>query len=170
MDPKTVSLASITALVEEANAAELAVAEAEESLQREKEKLRDIVERRLPEMMDAVGMKKGVFNGLKIEVADEMQVKQPPVAQRAAAHDWLRKNNLAGLIKNTVEVSFGVGQEDDALKFVKELNDESRSARRVEEVNSTTLKAHLQRALAAGESPPLELFGARAYRVAKIKK
>lgn len=166
------TLASITALVEETRAAELAVEQAEESLHMAKEKHRDLVERRLPEAMDLAGLTRVDTRGLTVVVKDEVQVSQPPKNQRHAAHEWLRENNQGGLVKDTVEVAFGTGKEQQerakALLLHLELSYPG-NVRRVEEVNTSSLKAFLKRALADGATPPLELFGARAFRAAKFE-
>jgi len=165
------SLASIVAMVEEAHAAELAVAEAEEALRVKKEALRDVVERRLPEALDAIGMDRLSARGLTVTVEDALQVSQPPVAQRPAAYRWLEEHGEGGMVKREVRVTFAAGEQDDAEKLESELDaDFPGRVRKAEEVNTSTLKAYLRRALEAGERVPLELFGARAFRVARIRQ
>jgi hypothetical protein len=164
------TLAHVVQLVDETREAEAAVEAAEEKLRLAKERHRELVERRLPEAMDAVGLTRLDSRGVTVVVRDEVQVKQPPVHQRGAAHQWLRENGQGGLVRNTVEVDFAAGQEERARALLDHLElSHPGSVRRVEEVNSTSLAAFLRRALNDGASPPLELFGARAFRAAKFK-
>jgi hypothetical protein len=169
--PEPASLAQIAALAEEAREAELAVADAEEGLKVARERLRDIIERRLPEAMDSVGMETFSARGLVVRVESDLQVKQPPVSQREAAYRWLEENEQGGLVKRSVEIAFGAGDEEAerAHALVDRLGvDFPNAVREGREVNTASLKAYLRRALAAGGSPPLELFGARAFRAARI--
>jgi len=169
-DPEPATLAQIRLLVDEAHAAELEVAAAEEALRAAKDRLRDVVERRLPEAMDSVGLEQIQAGGLVIRIEDDLQVKQPPRSQREAAHAWLRQHDQGGLVRTEVAVPFGPGLEEQerARALLDSLGLGYPQATKNEEVNSTSLKAFLRRALRDGESPPLELFGARAFRVAKI--
>lgn len=170
--PEPATLAQISALAEEARAAELAVADAEELLRLAEDRLREIVEKRLPEAMDSVGMTTFSGRGLKVSIGNELQVKQPPVNQRAAAYRWLEEHEQGGLIKRSVEIAFGAGEEERAraAALADRLGvDFPNAVHEGQEVNSSSLKAYLRRALEAGESPPLELFGARAFRAARIE-
>lgn len=157
-------------LVERARAADIRVAEVEEELRTAKEELRRIVEGELPEAMDAIGMETFTARGLTVKVGSEIQVKQPPVDRRAEAHRWLRENGHGGMVKHTVEVAFASGEEQEASRLLQDLESERPgNVRDVEKVETSTLKAWLKRALEAGDSPPLELFGARLFRAATIK-
>lgn len=172
--PSPGSLAALTELVERAHAAELAVAEAEENLDLATEAHRRIVEQELPAAFDACGMREFTTrSGLRVTVEDQLQVKQPPVARRAAAYSWLEDNGQGGLVKRSVEVAFGAGQNEAerAAALVDLLGPQFPGAvSEGQEVNSSSLKAYLSRALAAGENPPLELFGARRFRAARISQ
>lgn len=161
-------------MVERAHEAELRVADAEAALKEAQEAHRRIVEVEIPEAMLAVGMATfRTSSGLEVELKDDLQVKQPPVARRGEAYRWLEENKQGGLIKRGVEIAFGAGESEAerAHALANKLGvDFPGSVRENQEVNTASLKAYLRRALEAGESPPLELFGARAYRVAKIKQ
>lgn len=166
-------LARIASLAREAEDAEIAVADAEEALRLARERLADVVERRLPEAMDAIGMENFSAGGLKVTVQDDVQVKQPPKNQRQAAYEWLRNNDQGGLVRLEVAVQFGPGEteQERAKSLLEDLTaDGYAQAVAAEDVNTTSLKAFLRRALREGQSPPLELFGARAVRVAKIER
>lgn len=172
--PAPGTLAYLTQLVEEAREWEIRVAEREEQLRVAQDELRRIVEGKIPEAMAEAGMETfKTASGLTVSVKDDLQVKQPPVAQRGAAFQWLEDNGQGGLLKRGVEIAFGAGETEAerAHALADRLGvDFPGSVRENLEVNSSSLKAFLSRALAAGESPPLELFGARKVRTAKIKQ
>jgi hypothetical protein len=164
-------LSALAALVEEAHLAQLAVDAAEEALKKAQEVARDLIERRLPEAMDAVGMQEFRTRGLRVRVEPVLQVKQPPVAQRAAAHDWLRAHDQGGLIRRGVEIAFGASEKEQerAHALADRLGvDFPGAVRESEEVNTSSLKAFLRRAVEAGENVPLDIFGARIFRAAKF--
>jgi hypothetical protein len=170
--PASDSLAHLTQLVEQAREMEERVAAAEEELRTAKEELRRVIEGAIPEAMLACGMETfKTLSGLSVTLRDDLQVNQPPVAQRGAAYAWLEENGQGGLLKRGVEIAFGAGSEEAerAHELARTLGGTfPGSVRENLEVNTASLKAFLARALKAGESPPLELFGARKVRAAKI--
>lgn len=170
--PTPGTLAHLTHLVERAREAAERVASAEEALRVAEEEHRRLVEGMIPEAMKAAGMETfRTRSGLTVEVKPGLQVKQPPVSQRSAAYAWLEEHGQGGLIKRGVEIAFGAGptEQERAHALADRLGlDFPGSVRENAEVNSSSLKAYLTRALEAGEAPPLELFGARKVWAAKI--
>lgn len=166
------ALATLSALIERAREEELAVEAAEAALKEAQAKHQRTVEQEIPAAFDACGMTSFTTrSGLTVTVEDQLQVKQPPVPQRAAAYAWLEQHGQGGLVKRSVEVAFGAGETEAerAAALVDLLGPQFPGAvREGQEVNSSSLKAYLARSLAAGDSPPLELFGARRFRAAKI--
>lgn len=171
-EPPPGTLAHLTHLVERAQEAAERVAAAEAALESVKEEHRRLVEGMIPEAMKAAGMETfRTRSGLSVEVKPGLQVKQPPVNQRSAAYAWLEEHGQGGLIKRGVEIAFGAGEKEQerARALADRLGaDFPGSVRENTEVNTNSLKAYLVRALDAGESPPLELFGARKVWAAKI--
>lgn len=171
--PAAPTLASLSALVDEAITAQALVDAAEAALKERSQALARIVEVRLPEAMALAGMQSFTAHGLRVSIEDVLQVKQPPVSQREAAYDWLNRHEQGGLIKRTVEIAFGAGEQEAerAHALVDRLGvDFPSSVREQQEVNTASLKAFLRRELEDGKSPPLDIFGARRMRVAKFEK
>jgi len=168
------TLADLARLVESARDAEMLVVAREAQLADAKAEHRRITEVAIPEAMAAAGMETfRTSSGLTVTIKDDVQVKQPPVAQRAQAYAWLEENGQGGLVKRSVEIAFGAGETEAerAHALVDLLGPQfPGSVREGREVNSSSLAAWLRRAIEAGESPPLELLGARQVRVAKIKR
>jgi hypothetical protein len=87
-----------------------------------------------------------------------------------AAHEWLRDNGFGDLIKNTVAVNFGKGEDDKAVELVKELEGEGFAVDQKEAVHPSTLKAFCKEQIEKGREIPSELFGIFIGQKTTIKK
>lgn len=87
-----------------------------------------------------------------------------------AAHEWLRDNGFGDLIKNTVAVNFGKGEDDKAVELVKELENEGFAVDQKEAVHPSTLKAFCKEQIEKGREIPSELFGIFIGQKTTIKK
>lgn len=168
--PASDRLERILALGEEMRTAEADVARLALESQAAADRLREIVERRLPEAMDEAGLAEfRLRDGRSVVVEPAIQVKQPPVHQRGAAYAWLEDHGQGGLVKRSVEVAVGPGQQERAHALADRLGvDFPGAVREAAEVHTGQLKAYIRRAVENGEAIPLELFGARVFRVAKV--
>jgi len=163
------SLAVLAELAQKQMDAEAAVAGAQAQLTRAQETLRDISERQLPEAMAEVGMATfQTSTGLKIEVSDVYRTS-PPKAKREEAWAWLRANGNAGLLKRSVTVEFGKGEDakaqELALKMIKEFPDSTSDETTV---HHTTLSAFVTKQLKDGKDLPLDVFGVHKQCKAKV--
>jgi len=87
-----------------------------------------------------------------------------------AAHQWLRDNGFGDLIKNTVSVTFGKGEDEKAVELVKELDSEGFNVDQKEAVHPSTLKAFCKEQIEKGSEIPSELFGIFIGQKTTIKK
>ena len=87
-----------------------------------------------------------------------------------AAHQWLRDNGFGDLIKNTVAVTFGKGEDEKAVELVKELDSEGFNVDQKEAVHPSTLKAFCKEQIEKGTGVPSELFGIFIGQKTTIKK
>jgi len=87
-----------------------------------------------------------------------------------AAHQWLRDNGFGDLIKNTVAVTFGKGEDEKAVELVKELDSEGFNVDQKEAVHPSTLKAFCKEQIEKGSEIPSELFGIFIGQKTTIKK
>jgi len=87
-----------------------------------------------------------------------------------AAHEWLRDNGFGDLIKNTVAVTFGKGEDEKANELVKELDSEGFNVDQKEAVHPSTLKAFCKEQIEKGTAIPSELFGIYIGQKTTIKK
>ena len=86
------------------------------------------------------------------------------------AHDWLRTNGFADLIKNTVSVAFGKGDDEKASRLISQLDQMGFDADQKEAVHPSTLKAFCKEQIERGSSIPSELFGIYIGQKTTIKK
>jgi len=86
------------------------------------------------------------------------------------AHDWLRSNGHADLIKNTVSVAFGKGDDEKASALITQLDQMGFDADQKEAVHPSTLKAFCKEQIERGTDIPSELFGIFIGQKTTIKK
>lgn len=95
--------------------AELDVATCTEALKKAQEKLKDIAERQLPELMDAA-RQKVLTTGSNVEVKLKDKVRASvPEGRRAVAFALLRERGHGSIIKTSVEIPFEAGRDPAAL-------------------------------------------------------
>jgi hypothetical protein len=86
------------------------------------------------------------------------------------AHGWLRDKGFGDLIKNTVAVTFGKGEDDKAQTLVRELDGNGFNVDQKEGVHPSTLKAFCKEQIEKGVEIPSELFGLFIGQKTTIKK
>lgn len=86
------------------------------------------------------------------------------------AHEWLRSNGHADLIKNTVSVAFGKGDDEKAATLIERLDELGFDADQKEAVHPSTLKAFCKEQIERGTDIPSELFGIYIGQKTTIKK
>lgn len=163
------ALKQIANLAKRQQEAERAVVLKEAELKQAEAELRTIQEDLLPTAMFEAGMKAFTLdNGAKITIKDDVAVSVPADKKRDA-YAWLRNNNFGDLIKNTVAVDFGRGQDDSAEALKEYCLERGIDYSDKEGVHAQTLKAFIKEQMAKGVDIPLELFGAYPYSKAVIK-
>lgn len=163
-------LAQIGATAQEQKRAEAEVARLEEALTKAKENLRDIAERRLPELMDAAEAADFTTkDGLKVVIAETIRGSIPK-ANEARAFKWLEDHDHPHLIKRQFTIEFGKDQEAWAKKFEGDLAKRKKplNVKRKNSVHPATLQSFIREQLEKGVDIPLDVFGAFRQRVAKV--
>lgn len=170
-------LSELTALVRELETAEVEVAEAEQQLALRKERLRGLVEHKIPELM--LELKQPILHtsdGRKITVKDVVRATLPE-ANRPKGFEWLLKNGHGGLIKRTVEVAFPAVKGAEAEALLGKLGTEfGQNVRQVMKVEPSTLTSFVKKQLAlqAGETYegpklPTDVFDVREFKHASVE-
>jgi hypothetical protein len=162
------AMAEVSRLAEEQQDAEIAVALAEKALSEAKQHLSDIAERRLPDLMDEVGISEcKTSSGVVVNIIDEIHANIPK-DRFFEALAWLREHNHEGLIKRTVAVAFGKGGDRKAAELMSELERSGMHPEDRSTVHHQTLSAWAREAIREGREIPQELLGVRRVRTAKV--
>jgi hypothetical protein len=162
------ALAELAELVAQLAEAEQAMYDAEDNLRRAKQRVRQISEMQIPEVMDRVGVREFVTKtGAKISVKESIRCSVP-AAKRAEAWQWLRDNGHGSLVKSTVSVSFGKEQIQDAELFRRQCEEQGMLVKSEEKVEPATLKKFIKDSLDSGTDIPMELFGAYNQKQTKV--
>ena len=165
------ALAPLHALCNEAAKAEQEVLRCEAALKKANAHVRAIVQDALPKAMRNAGVSTFTTDdGRTVKVEGKLQCSVPK-AKQDAAYEWLREHELGDIIKNTVTVHFGSGEEDAAKEAMKKIQtDLNRTAIAASSVHAQTLKAAIKRQLENKVEVPKELFGIYEYEEATIKQ
>lgn len=166
--PATADLGGLTRLADELAGAEAEAERLEQQLQAAKQRITDLSERQIPEMMDALGMAQFVTkSGFKIDIRRTIRASIP-VSSREAAYQWLEDNGHGALIKRNIVVGFSRDQEQEAGALRNDLSERFENVREDRKVEPSTLRAFIGEQLENGVAVPLELFGAWEQRIARI--
>lgn len=156
-------------LIDQQAKAEAVVADLEAQLSKARESVKDLAERQVPELMDQIGITEfKTTTGLNVGI-DETIRASIPKAKAPLAFAWLKQHDHAAMIKRTVSLSFGKGEDDKANNFCESLDSQSLEYDDKAAVHPATLSAFVREKLENGEEIPLDLFGVFRQRVAKIK-
>lgn len=170
----TVSDADIQSISAAAQAyidAERELTDATDALQKAQERFDEIRYKRLPDaMLNADCSAHKLANGTEITVttarfANITEERKPEVLK------WLRKKKEDALIKTTVKVDFGKGDDALAKKFIDSIKKTYKKQKFsvTEGVHPSTMKSFVKETYAGGYTLP-ECFGIYEQRVAVVKK
>jgi uncharacterized small protein (DUF1192 family) len=164
------SLLSISELAKAALLLEKDITDLEATLTEKKEQLRNLTDERLPDALKEIGMTKfQMTDGSVIEVKPFYSASIP-VDRRGEAYEWLRAHGYDDIIKNTVSVQFGRGEDDAAGDLINSIRKQGLLPEQAEKIESQTLKAWVREMVEQGTEFPTELFGAYTGFKAKIKR
>ena len=158
-------------LAREQEEAEAAVGAAERALKIAKERLANVAEKSLPELMndlklETFQLQDGTVIGIKEYVRANI-----PKAQRDDAFAWLRATGNGKMIKRELGVQLAAGQDeiaDTVAKAIDKLGLELDITDK-QEVHNQTLVAFVKRRLEAGEEIPLGKIDVFRQRKSTIK-
>jgi hypothetical protein len=142
----------------------------ESMLKEKKEQLRRQSEEDLPSMMAELGI-----NSFELDDGSRVTVKDLygghiSLANRDAAYLWLRDNGFDDIIKNTLSIVFGRGEDQKADHFMKILEGYGLLPEQKTGVHPSTLKGWVRERMESGDSFPMDLFGAFVGQRAVIKR
>lgn len=141
----------------------------EVNLKAKNEALRKLSQETLPNMMAEIGLESFTLpGGYTVTIDNKVYAKLPE--DTFAAFEWLRENNMDGIIKTQLFIDFGKG-EDTRLQEIQDLLVEAGVCPTVKStIHHMTLKATVREQIEKGTGIPLDDFGAGTIRTSVIKK
>jgi hypothetical protein len=134
-----------------------------------KDQLRKLTEQAIPEALAETGMRGFVMeDGSKVELKDFYSASIS-AARKAEAFQWLRDHGMDDIIKNTVSVRFGRGEDELCSRLLEILGTQGYPAEQAEKIEPMTLKAWVKEQTERGNEFPMDLFGAYIGQKAIIK-
>ena len=168
--PKNEDLHGIAELADKQISLQENVADLENTLALEKEKLRKVQEEELPETMISLGLKSFTLpDGYKLDVKTFYRGNISK-NRTEEAHNWLRDHDHADLIKNDVICSYGKGEDHDALVLMGKLEEMDVDYENRKHVHASTLKAFVREQIELGKELPLDLLGVHIGQRSEIRR
>ena len=162
------SVKSITDACNEMKRLENQIELDEEQLAKKKKRLRDYVERKVPELMQEAGVNALVLSdGSKVEVKP-FYAARIPESRTQEAFSWLRDGGFEDLIKNQVTASFNKGQDNLVAKLISVCEENNFRYTKKEKVEPMPLKAFVREQVEKGKELPFDLFGVYIANKAKL--
>ena len=143
---------------------------AEESINKLKEKARILSQVEIPLMMHEMHITKlKLKDGESVEVKPFYSASISPENQEKA-FEWLRSNGLGDIIKNDITVTFGKGEDNKAAKYADLARGQGFEPIQKVGVHSQTLKAVVRERIEAGLDMPSDIFKTFAGNQTKITR
>ena len=143
------------------------IVQLEDQLKEKKEAARKLSEEDIPQFLAEKGLASITLdNGTEVKITEEVRpgVK---VADRPFVYSWLRDNGYGDLIKSNVSVSFGMGEDSQAIKLKAAIQDLGMVGSEKEDVHYQTMKAFVTEQHKKGVSLPDE-FGVYVANKTKL--
>jgi hypothetical protein len=182
-DPPSVAIDRLEAIRQQAATArdlDAQISDLEQRLKELDEQRETILKERLPEMLDAIGMREFVLERsgnmpavkLKLSAFYSAGISAKwPIEKRKAAYTWLDANGHGDLIKTEVAVPFQRESRGQALMLKEKLEEGGYSVEVEEAVHARTLTAWLKEMVESGHDlPPLDVIGGFIGRVVKMEE
>jgi 16S rRNA C1402 N4-methylase RsmH len=141
----------------------------QKSLKEAEEEARRLSEEVIPTLMQQAGVSSiKLDNGTSVEVSPYYYAKISE-DKKAEAFQWLRENDHGDLIKNNVSVSFGKGEDSNAVKLKSELEAKGLVVDQKQDVHWQTLRGFVKEQIEKNKTLPSETFGLYIANRTKIK-
>jgi len=159
----------VAALAKRAKSLSKEIDDLEKTLSERKENYRKLTEDSLPEALASLGM-----TSFRMEDGSSIDIKpfygaSIKAERQAEAFAWLREHGYDDLIKNTVSVRFGKGEDELCTRLIDNLKGTGYIPEQNQKVEPMTLKAWVKEQVEKGKEFPTELFGAFIGKKAVIK-
>ena len=166
---KNEDLSSVGALAKRAKELEKEIEDMNLVLKERQDQYRKLLEETIPAMLAELGMKSfKMSDGSLIDVKPfySASIREE---NRAKAYEWLRDNGFDDIIKNTVSVRFGRGEDGLCDTLLNQLRGQNYPVEQAQKIEPMTLKAWVREQVERGSEFPTELFGVYIGQKATIK-
>jgi len=162
-------ISGISALARRAKYLEKEIEDLERVIFERKKQYRKLMEESIPEALSSLGMKSfKMDDGSSIDIRTYYSASVPE-ERRAEAFEWLREHGYDDIIKNTVSVRFGRGEDSLCDNLLNLLGEKGYPAQQYEKIEPMTLKAWVREQVERGNEFPMDLFGVFIGQKATIK-
>lgn len=143
---------------------ELAIAEKKHEVQELRTKV-------IPDLLRSIRMNSFTLDdGTVVELKDELY-PDIPAAKREAAYEWLRQNGHGDIIKHEIKITFGMGEDLEALAIRKTLTEHNSPLNfsEKETILPQSLRAWVREQERRGTDLPSDLFSVHRVTNAHLK-
>jgi hypothetical protein len=172
--PASNSLGAITEAAQRMQILEEDIKGLAEQLKEKEQILRKLVEQEMPDLMQELnvknftltdGSKVGLINIVSASIPSAGAIERAKgdtreelIERQQSCFDWLRDHGGGDIIKSSVEVQFGKGEDKSCSAFKQRLREEKVFYRDSVGVHPATLKAFIAECLGRGLNIPAEIF------------
>jgi hypothetical protein len=167
---KTENIQSLADQVERLNTFQKEIETQEEALKQKKKDFEHLSAEVIPTMMAEMGLSHlKLMDGSSVDVKPNYSASIT-IANKDAAFQWLRDNNLGDIIKNEISVSFGRNEDLKAADYANLASERGYQPTQKLKVEPMTLKALVRERLENGKEMPTELFNVFVGNKTTIKR
>jgi len=167
---KTENIQSLADQVQKLNTLDQDIESIEKNLKQKKKDFEYLSGEVIPTMMAEMGLSHlKLMDGSSIDVKPNYSASIT-IANRDAAFQWLRDNNLGDIIKNEISVSFGRNEDTKAADYANLASERGYQPTQKLKVEPMTLKALVRERLENGKEMPTELFNVFVGNKTTIKR
>ena len=167
---KTENIQSLADQVERLNTFQKEIETQEEALKQKKKDFEHLSAEVIPTMMAEMGLSHlKLMDGSSVDVKPNYSASIT-IANKDAAFQWLRDNNLGDIIKNEISVSFGRNEDNKAADYASLASERGYQPTQKLKVEPMTLKALVRERLENGKEMPTELFNVFVGNKTTIKR
>ena len=167
---KTENIRSLADQVERLEILNQDIEKTEKDLKQKKKNHEHLSGEVIPTMMSEMGLSHlKLMDGSSVDVKPNYSANIT-IANREAAFNWLRENNLGDIIKNEISVSFGRNEDNKAADYAVLAEGQGYQPTQKLKVEPMTLKALVRERIEAGKEMPTELFNVFVGNKTTIKR
>ena len=167
---KTENIQSLADQVQKLNTLDQELELMEKNLKQKKKNFEHLSGEVIPTMMAEMGLSHlKLMDGSSIDVKPNYSASIT-IANRDAAFQWLRDNNLGDIIKNEISVSFGRNEDNKAADYANLASERGYQPTQKLKVEPMTLKALVRERIENGKEMPTELFNVFVGNKTTIKR